>query len=98
MVQLQYLTMRPKARGLAQHGGPPGSLEESDPAGVILYVMDVPYRLPFCAGPVALTGAAQLRADGVSGCCYIVTIRHELGHARKAWPGTLKDPWLLSGL
>jgi hypothetical protein len=39
--------MRPKARGLAQHGGPPGWLEESDPAGFILYVMDGPYRLPF---------------------------------------------------
>jgi hypothetical protein len=39
--------VRPKARGLAQHGGPPGWLEESDPAGVILYVMDEPYRLPF---------------------------------------------------
>ncbi len=25
--------MRLKARGLAQHGGPPGWLEESDPAG-----------------------------------------------------------------
>ncbi len=25
--------MRPKARILAQHGGPPGWLEESDPAG-----------------------------------------------------------------
>jgi hypothetical protein len=36
--------MRPKAIGLAQHGGPPGWLEESDPAGVILYVME--YRLP----------------------------------------------------
>ncbi len=24
--------MSPKARGLAQHGGPPGKLEESDPA------------------------------------------------------------------
>ncbi len=33
--------MRPKARGLTQHGGPPGWLKESDPAGVILYVMDV---------------------------------------------------------
>jgi hypothetical protein len=29
-------------RGLAQHGGPLGWLEESDPAGVILYVMDGP--------------------------------------------------------
>ncbi len=37
--------MRPKARGLVHHGGPPGWLE-SDPAGVILYVMDGQYR-PF---------------------------------------------------
>jgi hypothetical protein len=57
--------MRPRARGLAQHGGPPGWLEESDPAGSILYVMDGPYHLPFCAVPVALTGAAQLRAYGI---------------------------------
>jgi hypothetical protein len=44
--------MRPKARGLAQHGGPPGWLEESDPAGVILYVMDGPQSLsfPYCTG------------------------------------------------
>jgi hypothetical protein len=39
--------MRPNARWLAQNGGPPGWLEESDPAGVILYVMDGPRRLPF---------------------------------------------------
>jgi hypothetical protein len=45
-------TKRPKARGLAQHAGPPGWLDESDPAGVILYVMDGPYHLPFpyCTG------------------------------------------------
>jgi hypothetical protein len=49
--------MRPKARGLAQHGGPPGWLEESDPAGVILYVMDGPHRLAFSRTvPVALRG------------------------------------------
>jgi hypothetical protein len=41
------LLMRSKARGLAQHGGPPGWLEESDPAGVILYVMDGWCHLPF---------------------------------------------------
>ncbi len=51
--------MRPNARGLVQRGGPPGWLEESDPAGVILYVMDGPYRLPL-PYRVALTGAAQL--------------------------------------
>jgi hypothetical protein len=38
--------MWPKARELAQHGGPTGWLEESDPAGVILYVIDGPDRLP----------------------------------------------------
>jgi hypothetical protein len=43
----KFETLRPKARGLSQHGGPPGWQEESDPAGVILYVMDGPYRLPF---------------------------------------------------
>ncbi len=44
--------MRPKARGMVQHGGPPGWLEESEPAGVIFYVMDGLYRLPFpyCTG------------------------------------------------
>ena len=41
--------MRPKARRLAQRGGPPGWLEGSDPAGVILYVMDGPYCL-HCKG------------------------------------------------
>ncbi len=46
---------------LAQHGGPPGWLEESDPAGVILYVMDGPStHLPFLL-PLALTEAVQLR-------------------------------------
>jgi hypothetical protein len=34
-------------RVLAQHSGLPGWLEESDPAGVILYVMNGPYCLPF---------------------------------------------------
>jgi hypothetical protein len=34
--------MRPKARGLAQHAGPLSWLEESNPAGVILCMMDGP--------------------------------------------------------
>jgi hypothetical protein len=33
-------TMRLKSRGLVQHGGPPGWLEESDSEGVIWNVMD----------------------------------------------------------
>jgi hypothetical protein len=40
--------MRPKVRGLTQHGGPPGWLEESIPAGVT----DGPYHrhFPYCTG------------------------------------------------
>jgi hypothetical protein len=40
--------MVPKARGLAQHGGPPGyRWRDSDQTGVILYVMDGRYGLSF---------------------------------------------------
>jgi hypothetical protein len=42
--------VRPKARGLVQHGGPPGRLEESDPAGVMVGpyppAFSILYRLP----------------------------------------------------
>jgi hypothetical protein len=68
--------MRLKARGLVQHGGPPCWLEESETAGVILDVMDRPYRLSFPIVPVALTGSSQLRADGISSCCYIVNVHN----------------------
>ncbi len=54
--------------------------------------------------PVALTEAAQLRADGTSSCCYIqemyTILCHGLRQARKAWPGILLfllDPCFLSG-
>jgi hypothetical protein len=47
---------------MAQHGGPSGWLEESDPAGVILYVMDGPYRLPF------LYPTMQLPCQQLPGC------------------------------
>jgi hypothetical protein len=49
--------MRPKARGLTRHGSPPGYLEESDPAGVILYMMDGRTACFFLSIPAALTGA-----------------------------------------
>jgi hypothetical protein len=58
--------MRPKARGMAQHGGPPGCLEKSDLAGGILYVMDGRIGCLFHTVPVALTGSVQLRANGIS--------------------------------
>ncbi len=64
--------MRPKARGLARNGGPPGWMEESDPTVVVLYVMDGPYRLPFPYRTGCSEGAAQLLAAAISICCYII--------------------------
>ncbi len=71
--------MRPKARGLVQHGSLPSWLEESALAGVILYVMDGPFLF-------ALTGAAQLRADGMSSCCYIINT-----HNLMSWATSRKE-------
>jgi hypothetical protein len=76
--------MRPKARGLAQHGGPPVWLEEIDPAGVILYVTDGPCR-------PALTDHTNCPGLGLIYYSMYTKHRHELHHAKKAWPGTLAD-------
>ncbi len=46
VVRGEALPKGPNARGRVQNGGPPGWLEESDPAGCDLYVMDGPCRLP----------------------------------------------------
>jgi hypothetical protein len=42
--------MRLKARGLAQHGGPPDWLEESEPAGCV-FVLDGRFMPPALTGP-----------------------------------------------
>jgi len=68
--------MRANAIGLAQYGSPSGWLEESDPASVILYLMNGPYRPPFRTVPLALTGAVELRADGIYSCRYIVNVHN----------------------
>jgi hypothetical protein len=39
----QLSPRRPNARGMAQHGRPPGWLEVNGPTGEIFYVMEVPY-------------------------------------------------------
>jgi hypothetical protein len=49
--------MRPKARGLAQHDGPPVWLEESDSSVVILYVYRMPF--PYLTGPYRSPGGAS---------------------------------------
>ncbi len=71
---------------VVQHGGPPGWLEKSDPASVILYVMDGRTASFFRTVPIALTGAAQLRADGGSSCCYIINV-----HNHPSWATSRKD-------
>ncbi len=65
--------MRPKARGLVQYGGPPGWLEESDPRQVWFCTWWTGRTAClFRTVPVALTGVAQLRANGSSSCCYMI--------------------------
>jgi hypothetical protein len=67
-------------RGLARPGGPPGWLEESDPAGCdfesdgrfVLPALAVLYRLPW------------LWADGISNCCYKVNV-HNHPSWLKSW-------------
>ncbi len=95
-------TMRPKARGLVQHGGPPGWLEESDPAR--------------CDGrfmPPALTDHTSCPGLGLLSCerlaipaavsdvlvlnVLYTNLRHEIYHAKKAWVKTLVRPVRLSG-
>jgi hypothetical protein len=49
---------------------------DSDSEGVICTVMNGLYRLPCRTIPVALTGAAQLRADGISSSCYIANVHN----------------------
>ncbi len=97
---LGYLgySMRPKARGLAQHGGPPDWLEESDSASVILYVMDWLYRLPF---PFH-TGCPDRSCPAASWwnfkLCYIVNVHNHPSWAmsrKVGMAGTLVDPCLL---
>ncbi len=80
--------MRPKARGMVQLGGPPGRVVESDPAGVILYVMDCPSCQPFPYSTVQELPSCELKEFQAAILKLMYTTnRHELRHARKAWPG-----------
>jgi|694.fasta_scaffold129625_3 hypothetical protein len=56
----------------------------------------------FLTVPVSPTGAAQLRADGISSCCDTVNVHNHPSRAtwrqaRKAWSSTLVAPCFLSG-
>jgi hypothetical protein len=82
--------MMPKARGLVQHGGPPGCLEESDPAGMILYVMDghAP-ALTYCT--TACIVVAQLWAPGKPSCCSRWPITTVSVHKPPTWGMSHKE-------
>ncbi len=69
ILNIPHPQMGPKAWGLAQHGGPSGWRR-------------ITRQVWFCAwwkgrtAPIALIGAAQLRAVGISSCCYIVNAQN----------------------
>jgi hypothetical protein len=77
---VECYAMRPKARGLAQHGGdPPSWLEDSGEwPSMCDFVREWTGHTAclFHAVPVALTGAAQLRTYETSSCCYIVNVHN----------------------
>jgi hypothetical protein len=83
----QFQPMRLKTRGLAQHGGPPGWLEESAQAGCG-FVRDGQSILPAMIDHMTCTGL---------GLIVYRKQRHELRHAGKAWHVTLIEPCLISG-
>jgi hypothetical protein len=102
LFSLGYLgySMRPKARGLAHHGGLPDWLEESDSASVSVRdglavppAFSVPYRLPW----PELHGCELMEFQAAFILQRYTTIRHEIRHARKAWFKTLVDPCLFFG-
>jgi hypothetical protein len=51
-------------------------LRYSDPAGMICTAMDGPFRLPCFTLRVALTGAVQLRAEGIASCFFYIVNVH----------------------
>jgi hypothetical protein len=81
--------MRPKDRGLTQHGGPPGWLEESDPARDI---HDGRFKPP--ALVCSCSDAILANRDAVADVLVLVAqkTRHEPYQARKAWVKTLVRP------
>ncbi len=83
------------ARGLAQHGGPPGRLEPvREWPGRCDFVCDGRAVSSAFSSPVALTRAAQLWADGISSCRYKVNL---YDHPSRATPCKKDMAWYSSG-
>ncbi len=87
----QLWAMRLKARWLAQHGGPPGWLEESDPAGCD-FARDGRYMLPALTDHTTCPGSGADLLPNVHKTPPWSTSRKE----GMAWY-TLVDPCILSG-
>ncbi len=95
--------MRPKARRLDQHCGPPAGLRRATRQMWFCTWWTGRTACHFCTVPVALTEAiSQLQADGIS-CCYCIVNVHKHSSwamSRKEgidWHSTVVDPCLLSG-
>jgi hypothetical protein len=79
-----------RPRGLAHHGNPPGWLEEIYPG--CYFVHD---RLSVSMPPALTDHTTCLCLELIYYKMY-TKHRHELRHAKKEWPGTLVDLYLLS--
>jgi hypothetical protein len=84
--------MKPKSRGLAQHGGPLAGWRRVTQQGVILYVMDGPCRLPWRTIPRASVW------DWSISKCTQNTVRIFVTQGRHSLLlYTVVDPFLLTG-
>ncbi len=86
--------LMPQAREMTHHGGTPGWLEESDPAGWDL-CCDGRSMPPFFWRTMPLSQTNRAAVTDVLVLKY-TKYRHELYHARKAWVNTLVRPRAVS--
>jgi hypothetical protein len=82
-------TMRPKARGLAQHGGPPDWLEESDPAGCV-FVRDGRSMPP----ALTTTPLAPVWGSSITKCAQNTVMSYTSSKEGMAWYFSRPMPYL----
>jgi hypothetical protein len=88
--------MRPKARGLDQHGGRQAGWRRMTRQVWFCTWWTGRTAFFFRTVPVALTGAAQQRADGISSCFYIIKVHKHPSWATSRMEGTAwysSSPW-----
>jgi hypothetical protein len=80
-VSMEAQPMRPKARELAQHGGPPDWLNRVTQQGVIMYVIDGRCRLPRRSDLPTCTGLGLIcitKCTQNTVMSYVYQVRHGL--------------------